>query len=120
MNIEQEIAELKSRIRVLEQQLSGLPFEVAPKETQKLEGWYYANNYCHFLNIDNKTGWRLPTIEELNQIYQSENDFEKDWYWSSNMSSLSDYAQHLFFHNGVQGNRKKRHVAYIRAIRDLI
>ena len=59
-------------------------FEIAPKSTEIKLNWDDARLYCFALDIDGKTGWRLPNREELNEIYESRNDFRKDWYyWSS-------------------------------------
>jgi hypothetical protein len=52
-------------------------FEIAPKSTEIQTNWEEARMYCFSLNIDGKIGWRLPTKAELNEIYQSENDFEE-------------------------------------------
>ena len=59
-------------------------FEIAPKSTEIRLKWDDAKLYCFSLDIDGKTGWRLPTKEELNEIYESVNDFvHGDYYWSS-------------------------------------
>ena len=60
-----------------------MAFEIAPKSTEIQANWYDARFYCFFLNIAGKTGWRLPTKDELNQIYNSNNDFFNTYYWSS-------------------------------------
>ena len=60
-----------------------MKFEIAPKSTEIQANWYDAKLYCFSLDIDGKTGWRMPTKEELNEIYQSENDFVGGTYWSS-------------------------------------
>jgi hypothetical protein len=39
--------------------------EIAPKETEVIANWEEAKLYCFSLNTNNKTGWRLPTEEEL-------------------------------------------------------
>jgi formylglycine-generating enzyme required for sulfatase activity len=96
-----------------------MKYEIAPKSTEIQANWYDAKLYCFSLNIDGKTGWRLPTEEELNEIYQSENDFEKYWYWSSTESG-GRYAWGQNFNGGIQSNYGgKNNGLYIRAIRDL-
>lgn len=39
--------------------------EFAPEEYWIDLNWYDAKVYCFALNIDGKTGWRLPTVEEF-------------------------------------------------------
>lgn len=43
-------------------------FEAAPKSAVIEAGYDDARFYC-MANIEGKTGWRLPTRDELNQIY---------------------------------------------------
>jgi hypothetical protein len=43
-------------------------FEIAPKSTETKLNWNDARLYCFSLNIDGKTGWRLPTNDELHEI----------------------------------------------------
>lgn len=96
-----------------------MKFEIAPKTSEMQLNWEDARLYCFSLNIDGKTGWRLPTKKELNEIYESDNDFEKKgWYWSS--TEVNDdlaWAQH--FNTGIQsGFASKNSVFdYVRAIR---
>jgi len=76
--------------------------EIAPKEYEISIGYQEARMYCFSLNIDGKIGWRLPTIEELENIYTCVNDFMKNgWYWSSTevengvwFKSFSQYPKH--------------------------
>jgi len=97
-------------------------FEIAPKSTEIKTNWYYAKLYCIALNIDGKTGWRLPSKEELFQIYKSENDFDNGWHWSSTEAigeqENSDYAWYQSFGPyPLQDFYKKDYNRYIRAIR---
>jgi hypothetical protein len=109
---------------VTESAASESNFEIAPKSTEVKTNWYYAKLYCIALNIDGKTGWRMPAKEELNQIYESENDFEKDWYWSSTEAigeqGHGDYAWYQHFGRyPVPDFYKKSYKRYIRAIRSI-
>ena len=56
-----------------------LPFEIADKATEKELTWPEAFAYVKSLG----EGWRLPTRGELNEIYNSVNDFVGSYYWSS-------------------------------------
>ena len=95
---------------------TNIKFEIAPKSTEIQADWDTAIAYCDSLTIDGKTGWRLPTKEELNEIYESNNDFQKDWYWSSNEDNCDD-AWNQYFRNGYQYNANKGNCGYVRAIR---
>jgi hypothetical protein len=96
-----------------------MTFEIAPKETEIEANWYEAKMYCFSLNIDGKIGWRLPTNDELNEIFQSANDFRGFWYWSSTeYNGKNVWVQ--TFNNGFQSLLGKYdNVSYVRPIRDL-
>ena len=96
-----------------------MKFEIAPKSTEIEANWHDARLYCFALNIDGKTGWRLPTKEELNEIYESENDLEKSLYWSSTEFDTGG-AWRQSFHFGFQANGYKDTNVYVRAIRSVI
>lgn len=40
--------------------------ELSPKEFETVLTFYEAKFFILFLDIDNKRGWRLPTLKELN------------------------------------------------------
>ena len=93
--------------------------EIAPKETEIRANWYDATLYCFSLNIDGKTGWRLPSKDEIAEIHESKHDFENYWYWSSTEGS-GNYAWVQFMSDGSQYNANKNFgYGYVRAIRDL-
>ena len=94
-------------------------FEIAPKSTEIQANWDDAKFYCFSLNIESKTGWRLPTKEELNEIYKSDNDFVGSYYWSSTEYN-GNCAWVQDFYDGYQSFSLKNYGGYyVRAIRDL-
>ena len=61
---------------------NNMNFEAAPKSAVIEANYDDARFYC-IGNIDDKTGWRLPTKDELNQLYNSSNGYGPEWYWTS-------------------------------------
>lgn len=65
-----------------------MKFEIAPKSTEIQANWEDAHLYCFSLNIDGKTGWRLPSITELFDIAEYAPLFHmtSSLHWSSQKS----------------------------------
>ena len=94
-------------------------FVIAPKSTEIQANWYDAKLYCFSLNIDGKVGWRLPTKDELNQIYRVKNDFGRTYYWSYTEYDVSDvWLQNFGNGNQLSGNKSYGSL-YVRAVRDI-
>lgn len=64
-------------------------------------------------------GWRLPTIDELRQIYNSKNDFNKNEYWSSTNSNDIDSIV-LDFYDGSDYCYDLGMGCYVRAVKDIV
>ena len=98
-----------------------IKFEIAPKSTEIELNWYDAKLYCFSLNVDGITGWRLPTIEELEAIHKSDNDFGFNWYWSADESSSTHAFNYGWFGKGRNGsaavNNKNMYGYRVRAVR---
>lgn len=88
-----------------------LPFEIADKSTEKELTWHDAVAYVKSLG----DGWRLPTRDELDLIYNSKNDFI-GYYWSST-EDRGNSACVQYFSNGGQGVSDKSASYYVRAVR---
>ena len=87
--------------------------------TEDLEGkmtWEDAMKAC----ADLGDGWRLPTKDELNTLYQNKDKiggFADYGYWSSTELD-NDYAWLQYFFNGYQSSGYKKHFGYyVRAVR---
>jgi hypothetical protein len=66
-------------------------------------------------------GWRLPTKDELNQIYETVNDFVDDGYWTATeYGGITVWSQ--YFGDGTQRfyNKKDGFKFYVRAVRDIL
>mgnify|MGYP003648804272 CR=1 FL=1 len=93
-----------------------LDFEVYPTDLGEMT-WDKAKKACANLG----DGWRLPTKDELNLIYENKNvvgGFANNGYWSS---TEIDYglAWNQDFYNGVQYFFNKSSTFYVRAVRAL-
>lgn len=90
-------------------------FEIHPDELGKMT-WHEAVEKVKELG----DGWRLPTITELQIIWDSEHKdlFKKEWHWSSSESS-SYNAWKFDFYYGDTGYSVKDFEYYVRAVRDL-
>lgn len=90
--------------------------EVAQYDFPNKMNWYVANRAFHKLG----DGWRLPTKDELNTLYQNKTaigGFENDFYWSSTQSINLVTAWYQDFAIGFQGDYGKDGAGYVRAIR---
>ena len=91
--------------------------EVAEKDFPNYMKWEDAKKACERLG----SGWRLPTKEELNILYQNKSKiggFADNLYWSSTEFDVNVAGTH-YFYDGYQGNYVKDSTANVRAIRSL-
>jgi hypothetical protein len=97
-----------------------------------VSNWDAANNYCENLNLSDKDDWRLPTVQELANVIETNktglkineelfpNTFEKN-YWSSSVYN-NNPNMHWFAHfsTGFQGYGYNYNSGYaVRCIRDI-
>ncbi len=90
--------------------------EVYPTNAPTEMTWDEANEYCASLG----GGWRLPTKEELNEMYLNKDEigeFGENWLWSSSQSSIGNYAWNQNFSNSNQGSNYKSLSSSVRACR---
>ena len=78
---------------------NGHTYRVAPPASDIMT-WTNANSYCENLTLYGYSDWRLPTLDELREMYNhwywnhtSFNGFNSDYWWSS--TSCQDNSQHM-------------------------
>ena len=89
---------------------------VAQNDFSNMLNWHDAKEACEALG----NGWRLPTIDELNILYNNQDKiggFEKFSYWSS--KEIDSFAWAQYFVNGFQHDYIKNDPYYVRAVRSL-
>jgi hypothetical protein len=96
---------------------SEFPFEIAHKTSEVRGNWHDANEHCKSLG----EGWRLPTLGELDLIYNGNNDFEKYCYWAIDSHTLfPNFAWGMYMSNGKTYDDTKHYgFHYSRAVRDI-
>lgn len=92
--------------------------EIAPKETEIQARWHDARFYCFALNIDGKTGWRLPTVKELGEIWSMPNDLCDAEYWSATNDLTEQWDETFDFKRGYARRARKYWPEMVRAVRD--
>ena len=92
-------------------------FEVYQEDLEGLYTWREAKEACEALGA----GWRLPTKEELNEMYKNRavvGGFAGNLYWSSSEAD-NYFAWGQGFNFGNQLNSSKSNYYYVRAVRAL-
>lgn len=90
-------------------------FEVYPKDLEGQFNYEEAKEACEALG----DGWRLPTREELTDMYKYKEDLElKDFYWSSSEYNTT-YAFYFTFSNGTANYFNKSNTLSVRAVRTI-
>ncbi|MFA6195728.1 MAG: DUF1566 domain-containing protein [Sulfurimonas sp.] len=83
--------------------------------------WQGATDYCKNLSIDKHNDWRLPSKEELLDLYTKKailKNVSSDGYWSSTTDeSLKDFAWYVVFGNGYFNVASKNADSYVRCVR---
>ena len=73
--------------------------------------WKQATDYCRNLRLTDNSDWRLPTIDELQGIYdpnanvdgshvKGELQLSNGWFWSSSQGNAPWEAWAFYFHSG--------------------
>lgn len=90
--------------------------EIAQHDFKNRMNWDDATKSCSSLG----DGWRLPSKDELNYIYQNQSKIGKFaiyYYWTSQESEDGYGAWFQGFILGIQDKAKKNAKYYVRAVR---
>ncbi len=93
--------------------------------------WQAAMNYCRYLEIDDRKGWRLPTVDELSSLLDMSqpgapyvppgvfNNVQSFYYWSSTTyeGDSSDAWNVGMISGGVGSNVKATDSLYVWPVR---
>ena len=107
----------------LSMKVDNLQLEIAPKSTEKYLSWDDAVEYCKNLVVDGKTGWRLPTKTELNQMYKNKDsmsfgeEFDPTWYCSASEQAATDAWCQCFSSSNQCNFYYKTNSCCVRAVR---
>lgn len=88
-------------------QFNGNTYRVAPEANNTLN-WSNANSYCENLTLYGYSDWRLPTKEELLQMYNDRESiggfvtgyYDNSYYWSSTQRTGYDQHYAVRFYSG--------------------
>ncbi|WP_045213436.1 DUF1566 domain-containing protein [Desulfonatronovibrio magnus] len=92
------------------------------KTTVVRMNWDDAMSYASSLAMGGHTGWRLPTMFELAELYHSDcknlMDVQNRLYWSSTTDPFyTNTAWLVYFYNGYFYSYFKYNTYYVRAVR---
>lgn len=99
--------------------ITGDEVQVAQNDFPEKMTWGEALRSCNALG----SGWRLPTIEELEAMYKQLHDkgqgnFKSGPFWNRETSYWSECAVSFGFNNGKTfSHHDKNHSFYVRAVR---
>jgi TonB family protein len=96
------------------------------KDNEHEVNWQQATDYCRNLQLDSHSDWRLPTIDELQSIYDPTanggtlhvkgNLIYSGWHWSSSPGNASGEAWAFSIYNGKRGSYSVRSNDFIFAL----
>jgi hypothetical protein len=78
-----------------------------------------AARICYDLELNGYTDWYLPSLDELNKLYQNKGGvggFASGAYWSSSVNDANN-AWHRYFDKDLQNYDYKHFTFHVRAVR---
>ena len=104
-------------------QYGGYTYYVAPDPGNNMD-WSSANSYCNSLTLEGLSGWKMPSRDELVQMYAEHSSIGGfstsvySWYWSSTSGSSNGYYYVLDMYDGeVQNCNGNNNTCRVRPIK---
>ena len=100
-------------------QYGGHTYQVAPDPGNEMT-WDVADAYCNSLTLCNLSDWRMPTKEELLQMYVERNTiggFSSTYYWSCSYGEQHGDYYRVDFYNGHVSDEFYANIVRVRTIR---
>lgn len=100
-------------------QYGGYTYYVAPDPGNNMQ-WNAANSYCNNLSLEGMTGWKMPSRDELVQMYADKSSiggFVNNWYWSSTGNGYGGYYNVDFYSGAIDFNSGSSYELRVRPIR---
>ncbi|MFH1956913.1 MAG: DUF1566 domain-containing protein [bacterium] len=82
--------------------------------------WSSAMSWARDLVYNGYDDWRLPTKDELKQLYdygKTYITYSSSWYWSSSAHARTNFTWYVYFGNGYVGYVNKTDSGYVRPVR---
>ncbi len=124
----------KGNLKIGDRYQGGIVFDIGPngnsikicseKDLGSLN-WYQAQDSCKNYDEGGHHDWYLPTIDELDLMYNNLflnelGGFKKEWYWSSSETDGQAWEQHFtdgYKQNDGGGNESQ---SFVRAVRSVV
>jgi len=126
--IKYKLITIPKAVRLYTTTINDLMWEDTKEAANTNNNWINAYRYCTSLEIANFKDFRLPTIDELDELYDNKeeiyNGFGGKFYWSNSTfkdeHEVWDYAQVKNFDDGlIQKSIKEFEQGRVRCVRDL-
>ena len=120
---------IPKEVRLYTSSIYELMWEDTKEAANTNVNWEDANRYCKNLKIAHFEDFRLPSLDELEELYENKeeiyNGFDGKFYWSENSfkddNGIWSYAMGKNFENGTDHRSVKEFSnARVRCVRDII
>lgn len=127
-DIPYKIKPINNDVKLFTTTIDDLMWEDTKDAATKAKNWKRAKKYCDKLELGDLKDWYMPTIEQLNSLYEERdkiyNGFGGEFYWSSSTFSDKKYIwKYSYVKDFEEGDIKKSvkefEQARVRCVRDI-